>query len=84
MKLETAFLNRDEYIEHKEAFGGIQYIFNTGTGRKLSVAQHRFSYGNECGQGLYELADITDESIDVVQGYLTAERVIEILKEEQE
>ncbi|EII2116506.1 hypothetical protein LG094_001069 [Staphylococcus pseudintermedius] len=83
MRVEVAFLERDEYIEYKEVFGGIQYIFSTGTGRKLSVVRHKFSHGNECEQGLYELADITDESIDVVQGYLTAERVVEILEEEQ-
>ncbi|EHT3698254.1 hypothetical protein JL837_03410 [Staphylococcus pseudintermedius] len=83
MKLEVAFLERDEYIEYKEVFGGIQYIFSTGTGRKLSVIRHKFSYGNECEQGLYEMADITDGIVDNVQGYLTAERVIEILEEER-
>ncbi|HAR6219129.1 hypothetical protein [Staphylococcus pseudintermedius] len=83
MKLEVAFLERDEYIEYKEVFGGIQYIFSTGTGRKLSVIRHKFSYGNECEQGLYEIADITDGIVDNVQGYLTAERVIEILEEER-
>ncbi|MCE5681211.1 hypothetical protein JL812_06435 [Staphylococcus pseudintermedius] len=81
MKLEVAFLERDEYIEYKEVFGGIQYIFSTGTGRKLSVVQHWASYGSE--QGLYEMADITDGIVDNVQGYLTAERVIEILEEER-
>lgn len=81
MKLEVAFLERDEYIEYKEVFGGIQYIFSTGTGRKLSVVQHWTSYGSE--QGLYEMADITDGIVDNVQGYLTAERVIEILEEER-
>ncbi|EHD0821221.1 hypothetical protein JSP12_001851 [Staphylococcus pseudintermedius] len=83
MKLEVAFLERDEYIEYKEVFGGIQYIFSTGTGRKLSVVRHKFSYGNECEQELYEMADITDGIVDNVQGYLTAERVIEILEEER-
>lgn len=83
MKLEVAFLERDEYIEYKEVFGGIQYIFSTGTGRKLSVVRHKFPYGNECEQGLYEMADITDGIVDNVQGYLTAERVIEILEEER-
>ncbi|EGQ2725514.1 hypothetical protein F9633_11330 [Staphylococcus pseudintermedius] len=83
MKLEVAFLERDEYIEYKEVFGGIQYIFSTGTGRKLSVVRHKFSYGNEYEQGLYEMADITDGIVDNVQGYLTAERVIEILEEER-
>ncbi|REH81361.1 hypothetical protein [Staphylococcus felis] len=83
MKIEQSFLDRDEYIEHKEVFGGIQYIFETKSGKKISVVTHDFSHGNECGQGLYELADITDESIDVVQGYLTPERVIEILEEER-
>ncbi|GAB0271890.1 hypothetical protein JPSP25_25790 [Staphylococcus pseudintermedius] len=81
MKLEVAFLERDEYIEYKEVFGGIQYIFSTGTGRKLSVVQHWASYGSE--QELYEMADITDGIVDNVQGYLTAERVIEILEEER-
>ncbi|WP_390542880.1 hypothetical protein, partial [Staphylococcus pseudintermedius] len=75
------FLERDEYIEYKEVFGGIQYIFSTGTGRKLSVVQHWASYGSE--QELYEMADITDGIVDNVQGYLTAERVIEILEEER-
>lgn len=83
MKVEQSFLNRDEYIEHKEAFGGIQYIFETKSGKKISVVRHDFSHGNECGQGLYELADITDESIDVVQGYLTPDDVIEILEEDE-
>lgn len=81
VELEQVFLDRDEYIEHKEAFRGIQYIFSTGTGRKLSVAQHRFSYGNE--EGLYEMAVIVDGTVDNVQGYLTPERVIEILEEER-
>lgn len=81
IKLEVAFLERDEYIEHKLLFGGIQYIFSTGTGRKLSVVQHWASYGSE--QGLYEMAVITDGIVDNVQGYLTAERVIEILEEER-
>ncbi|MCE5703444.1 hypothetical protein JL799_08855 [Staphylococcus pseudintermedius] len=83
MKLEVAFLERDEYIEHKLLFGGIQYIFSTGTGRKLSVVRHNFSHGNECEQELYEMADITDGIVDNVQGYLTAERVIETLEEER-
>ncbi|WP_019168112.1 hypothetical protein [Staphylococcus intermedius] len=83
VELEQVFLERDEYIEHKPLFGGIQYIFKTGTGKKLSVVRHEFSHGNECGEGLYELADITDRSIDIVQGYLAPERVIEILEEER-
>ncbi|EGQ3323199.1 hypothetical protein [Staphylococcus pseudintermedius] len=41
------------------------------------------SHGNECEQELYEMADITDGIVDNVQGYLTAERVIEILEEER-
>ncbi|MFB3175130.1 hypothetical protein PF220_07080 [Staphylococcus pseudintermedius] len=81
MKLEVAFLERDEYIEYKEVFGGIQYIFSTGTGRKLSVVQHWASYGSK--EGLYEMAIITDETVEDVQGYLTPERVIEILEEER-
>ncbi|WP_353418134.1 hypothetical protein PYH72_10905 [Staphylococcus delphini] len=81
MKLEVAFLERDEYIEHKHLHDGIQYIFSTGTGRKLSVVRHWASYGSE--QGLYEMADITDETVDNVQGYLTLKRVIEILEEER-
>ncbi|UXR73312.1 hypothetical protein MUA48_07990 [Staphylococcus sp. IVB6238] len=81
MELEVAFLERDEYIEHKHLHDGIQYIFSTGTGRKLSVVRHWVSYGSE--QGLYEMADITDETVDNVQGYLTVERVIEILEEER-
>ncbi|EIK0257145.1 hypothetical protein [Staphylococcus pseudintermedius] len=83
MKLEVAFLERDEFIEYKEVFGGIQYIFSTGTGRKLSVVRHKLSHGNECEQELYGMADITDGIVDNVQGYLTAERVIEILEEER-
>ncbi|EIQ3714684.1 hypothetical protein LPB15_11515 [Staphylococcus pseudintermedius] len=81
MKLEVAFLERDEYIEYKKLHDGVQYIFSTGTGRKLSVVQHWASYGSE--QGLYEMADITDGIVDNVQGYLTMERVIEILEEER-
>ncbi|REH95142.1 hypothetical protein DOS77_11815 [Staphylococcus felis] len=83
MKVEQSFLDRDEYIEHKSLFDGIQYIFETKSGKKISVVRHNFSHGNECCQGLYELADITDESIDVVQGYLTPDDVIEILEEDE-
>ncbi|PCF48976.1 hypothetical protein [Staphylococcus delphini] len=81
VELEQVFLDRDEYIEHKHLHDGIQYIFSTGTGRKLSVVRHWASYGSE--QGLYEMADITDETVDNVQGYLTLKRVIEILEEER-
>ncbi|QHW36831.1 hypothetical protein GZH82_05555 [Staphylococcus ursi] len=81
--LEQAFLGRVELIENKPLFDGVQYIFKTVTGKKLSVVRHKFSHGNEIGQGLYELADITNGKVDVVQGYLTPERVIEILKEER-
>ncbi|MBV6534181.1 hypothetical protein HT654_09575, partial [Ursidibacter maritimus] len=49
VELEQMFLKRDEYIEHKEVFGGIQYIFSTGTGKKLSVVRHWASYGSEQG-----------------------------------
>ncbi|EIE3619019.1 hypothetical protein LDD98_002438, partial [Staphylococcus pseudintermedius] len=49
MKLEVAFLEQDEYIEHKRLHDGIQYIFSTGTGRKLSVVQHWASYGSKEG-----------------------------------
>ncbi|MBH9582140.1 hypothetical protein [Staphylococcus felis] len=83
MKIEQSFLDRDEYIEHKSLFSGIQYIFETKSGKKISVVRHEFSHGNECRQGLYELADITDESIDVVQRYLTPDDVIKILEEER-
>ncbi|WP_447156966.1 hypothetical protein [Staphylococcus pseudintermedius] len=47
------------------------------------MVRHKFSHGNECEQELYEMADITDGIVDNVQGYLTAERVIEILEEER-
>ncbi|WP_394356331.1 hypothetical protein [Staphylococcus delphini] len=83
MRIEVAFLEQDEYIEHKHLFGGIQYIFKTVTGRKLSVVRHKFSHGNECEQGLYEMADITEGKVDVVQGYLTVNDVIKILEEER-
>lgn len=81
MQVESAFLERDEYIEHEELFGGIQYFFRTGTGRKLSVVRHNYSYGNE--KGLYEMADITIGIVDEVQGYLLPDDVIEILEEER-
>lgn len=62
-------------------------VFNTFLAQeqaeKLSVVRHKFSHGNECEQELYEMADITDGIVDNVQGYLTAERVIEILEEER-
>ncbi|WP_128382861.1 hypothetical protein [Staphylococcus coagulans] len=79
--LEQAFLDRDELIEHKPLFDGVQYIFKTVTGKKLSVVRHWASYGSK--EGLYEMAVITDEAVEDVQGYLTPERVIEILEEER-
>ncbi|WP_242461857.1 hypothetical protein [Staphylococcus pseudintermedius] len=45
------------------------------------MVQHWASYGSK--EGLYEMAVITDETVEDVQGYLTPERVIEILEEER-
>ncbi|UXR77650.1 hypothetical protein [Staphylococcus sp. IVB6227] len=78
MKLEVAFLERDEYIEHKHLHDGIQYIFSTGTGRKLSVVRHWVSYGSD--KGYYEMARVkANGHVSEPLGYLTVDEVLTIV-----
>jgi len=81
-----------EFIELKDPFlNGVQCRIQFDNGYGASIVRHNFSYGNE--YGLYELAVLDkeghlhyDNSVakgDVI-GYLTEEKITEILKQIQE
>lgn len=68
----------------KERFKGIQYRFEFPNGYGASVIRHEYSYGFE--GGLWELAVLFNDEFcndtyitDDVIGYLTEERVEELL-----
>ena len=91
-------LNYEDYepyfVERNEMMGGIQYLFKFENQYGASVIKHKGSYGYE--QDLWELAVIkyndcgqwhldfkTDITSDV-EGYLTNEDVIDLLKQIKE
>lgn len=81
-----------EFIELKDPFhNGIESRIQFNNGYGANIVRHEFSYGNK--EGLYEVAVLDDEghlhydnpvAKGNVIGYLTEEKVTEILKQIQE
>lgn len=73
-----------EFKPHPSERGGVQATIDFDNGRGASVICAPFSYGGK--SGLYELAIFHNDVIDggEVHGWLTEDKVTELLKQAQE
>lgn len=82
---EHKFLENDHLIKNHRLYDGVQYIFDGHDDYYFSVVKHQMSDGNE--SGLYELAKYQkigkgSHLVDEPIGWLTADEVLEIVKED--